>query len=445
MESKHAAPGSHPESRTAGQVYISYNQSDGAELARWLEKELTAASYVVLMPSTTDSLSADTEREIEQGIEHAKAVLVLLTEGSFNAPHCRNERAYARDKHKLIIPLLAQVNAPIPLILQGRHYLDFSTPDCWPNSFKQLREKIEESLKEDETPPSWLPELPKHYVPREEPLRQLRSAVLDENQATPAPVTILQGKPGAGKTVLATALAHEAAVHEAFPNGIVWVQLGGTPDDLAETFKAVGRQLGDVAGNYVTPELAQTALRDILPGRKQLIVLEDAYTRMQAEEYLVDAPQCHWLITTTNDELSDSLDAAAPVVLAGMTPAEAVALLVLAAGRSDPAFREMPEKLDYWPTALALVGQKLARDPGLTADAWLERYASVEEAFNAVCDNLPAGRWLAEKKLINLLQQRCGLKDRALTRCIAELSGLGLIQRKPAAHTIWLPHSRTDL
>ncbi len=74
-----------------------------------------------------------------------------------------------------------------------------------------------------------VPPLPEHYLPREADLQPLRQALLEEGP-TALGIIGVQGMGGIGKSVLAAALAHDLTVQAAFPDGIIWLPIGRTPD-----------------------------------------------------------------------------------------------------------------------------------------------------------------------------------------------------------------------
>jgi NB-ARC domain len=75
-----------------------------------------------------------------------------------------------------------------------------------------------------------VPDLPPHYLPREEVLAGLKQKLF----ARGANVGItgqssavgVQGMGGIGKSVLAAALARDSEVRQAFPDGIYWPKAG---------------------------------------------------------------------------------------------------------------------------------------------------------------------------------------------------------------------------
>lgn len=80
----------------------------------------------------------------------------------------------------------------------------------------------------------YVPPLPSRFVARADVFDAVRAHVLSHA------VVALVGMGGAGKTVLASAVAHDPAVQAAFPDGIAWVDAGqqAAPVQLQERLAA---------------------------------------------------------------------------------------------------------------------------------------------------------------------------------------------------------------
>ena len=99
-----------------------------------------------------------------------------------------------------------------------------------------------------------VPDLPRHYSPRQGELDVLRQKLLagDESVA-------ISGMGGIGKTVLASALAHDTEVREAFPDGIYWLTFGQKPNLLGLQNQLL-RQLTGSNATLTTEQKAKDAL-----------------------------------------------------------------------------------------------------------------------------------------------------------------------------------------
>lgn len=111
--------------------------------------------------------------------------------------------------------------------------------------------------------------------------------------------TVLLGIPGVGKTSIAIALAYDPDVQRQYSDGVLWANLGITPDPLS-TLKLWGRELG------VPMEVISSAPPDVLARRVHeriglkslLIIIDDAWDIDTALLLRVGGINCHHVITT---------------------------------------------------------------------------------------------------------------------------------------------------
>ena len=210
------------------------------------------------------------------------------------------------------------------------------------------------------------------YVDRVQLHSSLKTAVLPLKPGDRPSLTraILHGIGGSGKTSVATAFAHDSDVRRAFPDGVLWVSLGQTPN-LLQLQSVWGRALEDPkAANlgYPDSQTSESQLRTLLSDRACLLIVDDAWKGDDVESaFLVGGPKCLLLVTTRQAEIAKMLDA--PVFeLEGMAEAEALALFErwsgsLAETDSETA-RWLAKQVDYLPLALELIGAQVGRVNG---------------------------------------------------------------------------------
>jgi hypothetical protein len=120
------------------------------------------------------------------------------------------------------------------------------------------------------TTPAWREPLPEFFVARPGPLGQVREMLVDPSSPR---VVGLVGMGGAGKSTLARAVAAEPPVQAEFADGIVWIDVGPSPD-LPACLTRVLAALGD-ADPVFEVSTGTDRLRRLLDGARCLLVLDD--------------------------------------------------------------------------------------------------------------------------------------------------------------------------
>ncbi|MER7684100.1 BTAD domain-containing putative transcriptional regulator [Streptomyces sp. NPDC097610] len=201
------------------------------------------------------------------------------------------------------------------------------------------------------------------FVGRAEALAEL-AGLLDGSAPNRAPVAVIVGGPGVGKSCLVTHAARLASA--AFPDGQLYLDLAATSDEprdpglmLAEALRALS-----IAGSAIPNGLAERAAlyRSLLVDRRMLVVLDDAGHADQVLPLLPAADGCAVLITSRT--LLTQLPGARHIDLDVLSPAEARELFTGIVGR-----------------------RRVEREPG-EADAILD-----------CCGNLPLAIRIASGKL----------------------------------------------
>lgn len=185
----------------------------------------------------------------------------------------------------------------------------------------------------------------------------------------PAPVTVISGEPGAGKTTLAVQVAHQLRAD--FPDGQLFIPLNGTTAqrDIGAVLTDVLRTLG--VGAPAIPEDLQAraaAYRGMLADRRVLVVLDDATDLAQVRPLLPGVPGCAVLVTSRR-KLS-GLEGARRIVLGPLSDTEAGQLLGRIAGadrvkRDWVAATRIMAACGNLPLALRIAGSRLAVRPHL--------------------------------------------------------------------------------
>jgi DNA-binding XRE family transcriptional regulator len=113
-------------------------------------------------------------------------------------------------------------------------------------------------------------------------------------------LSALHGLPGVGKTSLAVALAHDAAIQQHFSDGILWVGLGpqpNVPGQLGRWGTLLGIPQASMA-TAMSEEALATVVHTTIGTRRMLVVIDDAWTIEDALAFKVGGPNCAYLLTT---------------------------------------------------------------------------------------------------------------------------------------------------
>jgi len=115
-----------------------------------------------------------------------------------------------------------------------------------------------------------------------------------------SPLTALNGLPGVGKTALAIELTYDCAVQQHFNDGVLWVELGPTPD-VPGQLRRWGTLLGFTAAemSHLTNEESWAmAIHTAIGMRRMLLVIDDAWKSAEALAFKIGGPNCAYILTT---------------------------------------------------------------------------------------------------------------------------------------------------
>ena len=215
-----------------------------------------------------------------------------------------------------------------------------------------------------------VPELPPHFLPRPNQLHLLKQKVLRDGNQQVVITGIhrrvgMQGMGGIGKSVLAAALARDKEVQQTFPDGVMWVTLGQTPQLLAcQSYLA--KTLGDLQEAFTEIDLGKVRLRELLIDKACLLILDDVWRAEDAAAFNVLGQRCQMLITTRDAKVITALGATGHEL---SVLSDEQALLLLAQCAEQPldklpaTARDIARECGNLPLALAMVGAMVQGKP----------------------------------------------------------------------------------
>jgi NB-ARC domain len=184
-------------------------------------------------------------------------------------------------------------------------------------------------------------QVPSDYVDRPELTDALLAYLLSHEPASKgrAIISAVHGLGGIGKTTVARWLVWQPEIEQRFPDGRVWITLGGetdAPDAITVIAECVG-QLDPALKSKATVEAARADLSALLQDRSVLLIIDDVWPGKSAEvakALIVPSAHSRFLLTTRFPQLADDPDIRAEdFPLDEMNNAQATELIVRAVGR----------------------------------------------------------------------------------------------------------------
>ena len=398
-------------------VFISYNHAD-RDWAEWIAGMIERGGYQPIIQAWHFRPGEDFVVKMQQAATESEMTIAVLSEAYLKAEFTQPEwtAAFAQDptgKKRRLIPIRV-AECSLTGMLLARIYIDLvglneqdaervlldglkpSGRPAQPPPFPGRR--AEPCISTAPFPPNiarlhGVPDLPPHYLSREENLaglkRKLLAGVESVAITSQGQALGLQGMGGIGKTVLAAALTRDSEVRQAFPDGIYWLSIGQKPNLLDLQNQLLGRLTGSKE-TLTKQQEAKDAMREALEGRAALVVLDDVWMIDHANAFSVTAQPARLLITTRNNEVLVGLGAEEHRVHV-LSPSDALKMLAEWVGQKSPG--ELPleaadvaKECGYLPLALAMIGAMIRLRP----TAWRDALGRLHRAdLEAVKRNFP--------------------------------------------------------
>jgi DNA-binding SARP family transcriptional activator/tetratricopeptide (TPR) repeat protein len=236
--------------------------------------------------------------------------------------------------------------------------------------------------------PCLLPSDIADFADRAAQLAAVTGLVLDQADPASVPVVAVTGRAGVGKTALAVRAAHRLS--SAFPDGQLFIDMGGagprpvTPEAALSRFL---RALG-VEGKAIPADVDERAelYRGQLAERRVLIVVDNAGSAAQVRPLLPGRPGCAVLVTSRRP--LTGLPGAGQVELDTLSPRQAVELLAHMVGAARVAAEPeaayaLVDLCGGLPLAIRIAGGRLASRPtrplGWLTDRLADRRRRLDE------------------------------------------------------------------
>jgi DNA-binding SARP family transcriptional activator len=269
--------------------------------------------------------------------------------------------------------------------------------------------------------PSLLPTDIADFTDRVEQVGQIRRHLLPGGRKAgrAVPVVVIVGQGGVGKTSIAVHASHAVAGH--FPGGQLFADLhggSGRPVGPLRVLERFLRALG-VPGPYIPEDLDERAevYRNLLAGRKVLVVLDDAVSESQVSPLLPGTGAAAVLVTSRRRLAG--LAGASHVAVDVLDPGKSVDLLGRIAGddrirEQSLAASEVAAQCGHLPLALRIAGARLSARPHWSVQQLVERLADETRRL----DELRHGE-LGIRPSISLSYDGVGEQARRLFRLLA--------------------------
>jgi WD40 repeat protein len=396
-------------------VFISYARQEDDAFVERLCRDLNTKMKVWWDKEAMESRGRTFLQELRDAIESVDRVVAIIGPKAVASDYVRYEWEHAALFGKGIIAVVRKGDfSLIPETLRPSddyglaettmaqlHGEDFTDDSRYAQALRRLVELLS-------TPMAALgglsgtPALPAHFRPRPNLIRGAIGTLLADVQRPMVISSVrqhsaLQGMAGAGKSVLAAAIARTTMVRRAFRDGIVWLSLGRQSDAkersaaLLTNLRRLGLALGDAPSHYLDDFSARSRLSKVSSDKLCLIVLDDVWFTEQVQPFLSSVgPRCRILITTRQRDVIEHIGATS-LEIGELEERDALMLLAEWSGKPVESLpevaRRVAEACGYLPLALAMIGARVR--PSGRWEGALQRLKDVELAIDQAFPDYP--------------------------------------------------------
>ncbi|MFN8529509.1 MAG: ATP-binding protein [Anaerolineae bacterium] len=259
----------------------------------------------------------------------------------------------------------------------------------------------EESSDAPKDPNLLRPVYPQVFIGRDADLAAIHSRLGVNETGMHAPLTVIRGWPGVGKTTLINRLVYDEsrALRALYPDGILWTSLGPSGNGL-QSLRSWARQLNAIHVEQLrSVEEVIEAVRHILQNKQVLLVIDDVWNEEQGNVFKkLASDQTTFLFTTRFTDVALILgehreNVHLLDVLSPQASLELMALFAPYASQAYPAEMEsLVTTLEGLPLALRVSG-RLVEDEYFMGFDPTPLITELQTNFRSFQDKAPAERF----------------------------------------------------
>lgn len=284
-------------------AFISYARHDGDKFAAKLSKGLMEHGFSLWRDLSQMEGGRGWWDQIVEALQNVEYLLLVLTPRALESSVVQREWRTARQLGVCVIPVAGCSMDQLDLALLPRwmadvHIVDIDVREQWDRLVMTLQSECRAPRV-----PFMAGPLPNNFVARPKEFDELVTSLLIGERDRPVAATAtLQGAGGYGKTTLAKAVCHDERIQEEFHDGILWVDLGQAPGDATPRVIDLIEILTRDRPRFANAKVAGARLGELLGDQDILLVIDDVWTRFDAEPFLMGGARTARLITTRMQE-----------------------------------------------------------------------------------------------------------------------------------------------